>query len=143
MARSTRTKEEQRRFNMSRIKSTNTTIEAVFRKALWHEGIRYRKNDKSLPGNPDIVITKHRIVIFCDGEFWHGKDWEIKKPKIQANQEYWIEKIEKNMSRDIEINTQLKKMGWMVLRFWGVDIKKHMAECVTQVVEAISQNKRA
>ena len=139
MAKSTRTKEEQRHYNMSRIKSTNTAIETSFRKALWHEGIRYRKNDRLLPGKPDIIISKYRIAIFCDGEFWHGKDWAIKKPKIQANREYWIHKIERNMQRDNEINSQLNNMGWTVLRFWGKDIEKDMTACIDKVKEAISQ----
>ncbi|MDR0325500.1 MAG: very short patch repair endonuclease [Oscillospiraceae bacterium] len=141
MAKSTRTKEEQRHYNMSRIRCTDTTIEAVFRKALWHEGIRYRKNYKQLPGKPDIAITKYRIAVFCDGEFWHGKDWEIKKPKIQSNRDYWIAKIERNMNRDVEVDRQLQSMGWTVLRFWGKDIKKDMAACVDEVKEALLQVK--
>jgi DNA mismatch endonuclease (patch repair protein) len=74
----------QRSRNMGCIKSQNTSIEKMLRKALWHEGIRYRKNFKTLPGKPDIVITKYKIVIFCDGEFWHGKDWNNKESPEQA-----------------------------------------------------------
>ena len=66
---------EQRRKNMQHIRSTNTSIEVILRKALWKEGIRYRKNYKDLPGNPDIAITKYKIAIFCDGEFFHGKEF--------------------------------------------------------------------
>ena len=139
MAKSIRTKEEQRRYNMSRIRSKETAIETKLRKALWHEGIRYRKHYKLLPGKPDIAITKYRIAIFCDGEFWHGKDWELKKTKIQSNREYWIAKIERNMSRDDEVNNQLKNMGWTVLRFWDKDIKKNLASCVDEVKETIFQ----
>ena len=137
MAKSTRTREEQRQFNMSRIRSKETTIEINFRKALWREGIRYRKNYNKLPGKPDIAITKHQIAIFCDGEFWHGKNWEIKKPKIKDNRKYWIAKIEGNISRDNNINNELQNIGWTVLRFWGKDIKKNMASCVNEVKETI------
>ena len=124
---------------MSKIRSNNTTIEAKLRKALWHEGIRYRKNDKSLPGKPDIVITKYRIVVFCDGEFWHGKEWETKKPKIQSNRDYWIRKIERNINRDNEINNELDNMGWIVIRFWGGDIKKNLTVCVQRIKDVIIQ----
>jgi DNA mismatch endonuclease (patch repair protein) len=134
-----KTKEEQRHYNMSRIRSKNTKIEANLRNALWHEGIRYRKNYKALPGKPDIAIMRYRIVIFCDGEFWHGKDWEIKKPKIQSNREYWIAKIERNMSRDNENELLLQNLGWTVLRFWDGDIRKSLATCVEEVKEAIFQ----
>lgn len=141
MAKSPRTKEEQRHYNMSRIRSSNTKIEANFKKALWSECIRYRKNYKQLPGKPDIAITKYKIVIFCDGEFWHGKDWETKKLKIQNNREYWSNKIEKNMNRDRQIDRQLRNMDWIVLRFWGNDIRKNMTACVEKVKEAIFQRK--
>lgn len=94
-----------------------------------------------LPGKPDIAITKYKIAIFCDGEFWHGKDWEIKKPKIKNNRDYWIQKIEKNMERDVEIDKQLKSMGWRVLRFWGRDIVKNLEDCVKTVKETIFQVK--
>jgi DNA mismatch endonuclease (patch repair protein) len=129
--------EEQRHYNMSRIKSKDTSIEVLFRKSLWHEGIRYRKNFKSLPGRPDIAITKYKIAIFCDGEFWHGRHWEIKKSKIKNNREYWIKKIERNMQRDNETDLQLRAQGWLVMRFWGDDIKKDISLCVDEVKEAI------
>lgn len=70
---------EQRSRTMSHIKSTDTKIEIALRKALWHKGYRYRKNYKALPGSPDIAITKYKIAIFCDSEFFHGYNWEIKK----------------------------------------------------------------
>jgi len=136
-----RTKEEQRRYIMSRIKSNDTKIEVRFRKTLWHQGIRYRKNYKSLPGTPDIVITKYRVVIFCDGEFWHGKDWETKKQKLKSNREFWIAKIERNMNRDRNVDCQLQSMGWVVLHFWGKDIEKNLDGCVKVVEEALFQIK--
>ncbi|MFA5385123.1 MAG: very short patch repair endonuclease [Eubacteriales bacterium] len=136
-----KTKEEQRSFNMSRIQSKDTKPEIILRKTLWHAGIRYRKNFNTLPGKPDIVITKHKIAIFCDGEFWHGKDWDIKKPKIQANRAYWIEKIERNMARDKEIDKQMQCEGWIVLRFWSKDIQKNLGLCVDEIKYAILKAK--
>jgi DNA mismatch endonuclease (patch repair protein) len=139
MAKSTRTKEEQRSYTMSRIGSKNTGIEVMFRKALWREGIRYRKNYKKLPGKPDIAITKHRLAVFCDGEFWHGKDWGAKRDKFQSNKEFWVAKIERNMKRDYETDKQLQGLGWTVMRFWGGDIERDIAACVEDVKAAIFQ----
>ena len=126
---------------MKYIRSKDTKIEVMFRKALWHEGIRYRKNYKALPGCPDIAITKHKIAVFCDGEFWHGKDWAKKEPRIKSNREYWIPKIERNIQRDNEIDQQLKSMGWVVVRFWGLDIKKNLPACVDCIKDMIFQVK--
>lgn len=130
---------EQRHKNMKSIKSRDTKIEVVLRKALWHKGYRYRKNMKSLPGTPDIVITKYKIVIFCDGEFFHGKDWEVLKPRLEkgSNSEFWISKISRNRERDDEINKKLLFEGWTVIRFWGNDITKHTEECVKVIEETI------
>ena len=126
-----------RRLIMSRIKSKNTSIEVALRKALWRAGIRYRKNYHKLPGSPDIAITKYQIAIFCDGEFWHGKDWCIKKQSIKSNRDYWIQKIERNRNRDRKNEWELNCLGWIVLRFWGMDIKKDMAGCVKEIKCAI------
>jgi len=132
-----RSKEEQRRYNMSRIKSSNTSIEIKLRKTLWRAGIRYRKNYKLLPGRPDIALTKHKIAIFCDGDFWHGRDWSAKKLKLQSNKEYWIAKIERNIARDNDIDKRLRNLGWTVLRFWGKDIEKNAAACVEDIKNVI------
>ena len=124
---------------MQHIRSKDTSIEVLLRQALWKNGIRYRKNYRELPGKPDIVITKYKIAIFCDGEFFHGKDWEVLKPKLENsnNDEYWISKISRNRERDDEVNKQLLFRGWTVIRFWGTDIKKHTDECVKVVEETI------
>ena len=134
---------EQRRKNMQHIRSTNTSIEVILRKALWKEGIRYRKNYKDLPGNPDIAITKYKIAIFCDGEFFHGKDWEVLKPRLEKsnNGEYWISKISRNRERDNEVNKRLLFEGWTVIRFWGKYIKKHVGACVRVIQEPIFETK--
>ncbi len=127
---------EQRHKSMSHIRSKNTKIEIRMRTALWHAGIRYRKNHKGLPGNPDIAITKYHIAVFCDSGFWHGRDYEMRK-KPQTNSEYWKKKIERNMTRDREVERQLKALGWTVLRFWDKDIQKDLEGCVQTVQEAI------
>lgn len=130
---------EQRRKNMQNIRSKDTQIEVMLRKALFAKGIRYIKNYRKLPRKPDIVLIKYKIAIFCDGEFFHGKDWEVLKPKLQNsnNSEFWIKKISKNIERDDEINKKLLFMGWTVIRFWGSDIKKRTDECVRVIEEAI------
>ena len=115
--------------NMRSIHSKDTSIELQLRKALWHKGYRYRKNYKALPGSPDIVLTKYKIAIFCDSEFFHGKDWEILKLRLEKgkNPDYWIKKIERNRSRDFETDKKLLFLGYTVIHFWGQDIKKHRA----------------
>ena len=126
---------------MSSIRTSNTDIELLLRKALWHEGIRYRKNLKTLPGKPDIAITKYKIAIFCDGEFWHGKNWDIKNKSIKTNRDYWIPKIERNINRDNVNEKKLENMGWVVLRFWGNDINKNLTDCVKEIKEIIFEIK--
>ena len=128
--------------NMRRIHSKNTKIEIALRKALWHRGYRYRKNYATLPGKPDIVLTKQKIAIFCDSEFFHGKDWEVLKPQLEhgKNGEFWIKKISRNIERDDEVNKQLLFLGWTVIRFWGKDIIKNTDECVKVVEEVIFDN---
>ena len=141
MGKSPPTDDLKRRHTMSRIKSKDTSIEVSLRKTLWHAGIRYRKNYRKLPGTPDIAITKHRIAIFCDGEFWHGKDWDTRKQRIQNNREYWIAKIERNIARDMDTDHKLQGMGWVVLHFWGNSISKNVFECMEEVKEVIFENK--
>lgn len=130
---------EQRHKNMQHIKSEDSVIEKKLRKALWDKGYRYRKNYKKLPGKPDIVLTKYKIAIFCDGEFFHGKDWKILKPRLEKsnNSEFWKRKIKCNMERDEEVNKQLLFLGWTVIRFWGKDIMKNTEECIRVVEEAV------
>ena len=128
-----------RSFTMSQVKGTDTSIEVVFRKALWHSGIRYRKNYKALPGKPDIAITRHKIAVFCDGEFWHGKDWHLVRGKLRTRREFWIRKIERNIERDTSNERKLMALGWTILRFWGRDIEKNLDLCIDDVRDAIFQ----
>ena len=130
---------EQRRRNMQAIKSKDTTIELALRKALWSKGIRYRKNCKTLIGKPDIAITKYKIAVFCDSEYWHGFDWENRNQKIKSNREYWIPKIERNMARDQEVNAALEQEGWTVIRFWERQIRKELDRCVDEILTAIKE----
>jgi DNA mismatch endonuclease (patch repair protein) len=131
--------EKQISYNMSRIKSKDSVIEVTLRKALWKEGFRYRKNWKELPGKPDIVLTKQKVVVFCDSEFFHGKDWEQQKRRISKgrNPDYWIPKISRNLERDNQVDKELKAMGWSVIRFWGKDITNNLEECIRTVKETI------
>lgn len=130
---------EQRRKSMQHIRSKDTSIEVILRKALWHKGYRYRKNFKGLPGSPDIVLTKYKIAVFCDGEFFHGKDWEALRLRLEngSNSEYWIKKITRNCMRDNEVDKKLLYDGWTVMRFWGNDIKRNTEECVKAIEETI------
>jgi DNA mismatch endonuclease (patch repair protein) len=114
--------------------------ETALAKALWHQGIRYRKNYKKLPGSPDIAITKYKIAVFVDGEFWHGEDWENRKRKLKSNREYWIEKIEENISRDERNDNLLREMGWTPMHFWEKQIKKDLEGCVNKIIDQIQIN---
>ncbi len=101
---------------------------------------RYRLNVAKLPGKPDIVIKKRNLVIFVDGEFWHGYKWTSKKRRIKANREYWIAKIEGNIARDKKNNRLLKKQGFTVLRFWERDIRANLDECVAKIIIALKND---
>lgn len=113
------------RKRMSKVHSKNGKDEQILAKMLWHKGIRYRKNYKSLPGKPDIVITKYKIAIFIDGEFWHGYNWPDSKKYLHRNRDYWIKKIEYNIAHDERVNKELEEMGWTVLRFWSRKVLKN------------------
>ena len=130
---------EQRKKTMSKIRGKDTKIEVALRKALWAKGYRYRKNYKKIPGSPDICLTKYKIAIFCDSEFFHGKDWEVLKAKVAKgnNGEYWVKKIQENIVRDGEKDKALNALGWTVIHFWGKDILKKTDECVRVIEETI------
>ena len=125
---------------MSKIKSQNTQPEIKLRKYLWNIGYRYRLNVSSLPGKPDIVISKLKLIIFIDGEFWHGYKWKEKKKHIKTNRQYWIPKIERNMKRDTVNNRKLRKDGWIVLRFWEHQIKKDFDFVIEKILSSINSN---
>lgn len=123
---------------MSKIKSKNSKPELLFRKALWAKGIRYRINNKTLPGKPDISIKKYNLIIFIDGEFWHGYNWDERRETIKNNRGFWIPKIERNMQRDKEMNRELQDMGYIVFRFWSKDIQTELHKCINDVLVYIN-----
>jgi DNA (cytosine-5)-methyltransferase 1 len=127
---------------MKAVHGKDTGIEKILGKKLWGAGLRYRKNDKTVYGKPDFVFKKAKVAVFCDGEFWHGKDWNIHKHDHKSNQKFWIDKIERNISRDIEVNDFLTTNGWTVLRFWESDINKNAEQCVDKIVNTIHTNEQ-
>lgn len=127
---------EQRRRNMKAVKNKGSKIETMLQQELWHRGLRYRKNAKTVYGKPDIAFIGKKVAIFCDSEFFHGYDWENKNKEIKSNRDFWIPKIEKNMQRDREVTEKLTSEGWIVLRFWGNEIKKDLLGCADKIEAA-------
>ena len=124
----------QRHYAMSRIRSRDTKPEVRFRKALWHLGLRYRKNWKKLPGSPDIALTRQKIAIFVDGDFWHARGHQAHPgEQVASNKEYWTRHLARNVEHDRDVNDALTELGWLVLRFWSSDIDKHLDRCVAEV----------
>jgi len=132
---------EKRSRLMSKIRSTDTRPELMLRRALWALGYRYRKNVKGLPGTPDIAIKKYKVAVFVDGDFWHGRNWEEKKSRIQSNREYWIPKIERNMQRDRQNTQLLQDRGWTVFHFWESRLEKEFHTCLEAIVEELERKK--
>ena len=130
---------EQISYNMQQVKNKDSKIEVLLRKELWNRGIRYRKNVTRIYGKPDIAFIGKKIAVFCDSEFWHGYNWEERKKDFKSRQEFWIPKIERNMERDREVNEKLISEGWVVLRFWGKDIKKNTARCADQIEKVVRE----
>jgi DNA mismatch endonuclease, patch repair protein len=128
---------EQRKRNMQAIKNKKTKIEELLAKMLTKKGLRYRRDNKTIFGKPDFTFRKLKIAVFCDSEYFHGKDWEINKKRIKTNTDFWVRKIEGNISRDNLVIETLLKDGWKVLRFWGNEIKKNTEFCVQSIVNEI------
>ena len=123
---------------MSSVKSKNTRPEIALRKALWHQGLRFRVNYKDLPGKPDIAFTKAKVAVFCDGDYWHGHNWALRGLKnldeeLSGYSEFWANKIRRNIQRDVEVNQQLAELGWKVVRVWERDIKDDVEQCAKGV----------
>lgn len=130
---------EQISYNMQQVKNKDSKIEVLLRKELWNRGLRYRKNVTRIFGKPDIAFIGKKIAVFCDSEFWHGYDWEERKKDFKSHQEFWIPKIERNMERDKEVNEKLTSEGWIVLRFWGKEIKKNTVQCADQIEKVVRE----
>ena len=129
---------KQRHKSMIGNKGNDTKPEILLRKALWHRGIRYRKNWRKLTGCPDIVLTRQKIAIFVDGDFWHARGYQDRPgSQIDANQSYWQKKLARNGARDREENDQLTEQGWLVLRFWESDIKKDLDSVLAEILSYI------
>ena len=137
-----RLSKEDRRKNMQAVKSKGSRIENMLAKELWKRGYRYRRNNKTVFGKPDFTLKKYKIAIFVDSEFWHGKDWENRKKDHKSNIEFWLNKIERNIERDKEVNDYLLKSGWKVLRFWGEEIEHELVNCVEEIERGIDEAKR-
>lgn len=121
---------------------SNTKHEAKLRSELHRMGLRFRKNVRSLPGKPDIVFTKARVVVFCDGDFWHGRDWKILRQKLAKgyNSSYWLAKIEANRERDHHVTEELLGQDWEVIRIWETDILSDV-EGVAKLVATLVFNR--
>ena len=122
---------------MSKVHLKRGKAETMLAKALWHKGYRYRLNYKKLPGSPDIAITKYRVAVFVDGEFWHGQNWQERKTRLRSNREYWIEKIEENITRDAHNDDLLAYQGWAIIHLWEKEVLKNLDKCVKYVEDAV------
>lgn len=118
---------------MKKIRSRDTGPEKTLRNALTKLGYRYRLHSTKLPGKPDLVLNRYKLAVFIDGEFWHGFDWQNKQPKIKANREYWIPKIERTIARDLENTKKLEELGFIVFRFWERDIRQNLDDCLAKI----------
>lgn len=131
--------ERARRAARGASRKTDTKPEVILRNALFQAGCRYRKNVASLPGRPDIVFSKAKVAVFCDGDFWHGKSWSARKAKLArgTNAPYWLAKIERNMERDLRNQQKLEDRGWRVLRFWESEIAAAPDDVASEILSAL------
>lgn len=130
---------------MRKVKSTNSSAELTLRRALHQRGLRYRLHVRGLPGKPDIVFPSHRVAVFVDGDFWHGRQWRARglpnlEAQFRSNREYWVRKIEGTVARDQRVTAELEQLGWIVVRLWETDILRDTASCVNEVVDALSSH---
>lgn len=126
-------------------RKSNTKPELLLRRALWKIGYRYQKNRTDLPGAPDIVFPGARVIVFVDGDFWHGKNWKIRRAKLERghNAEYWVRKIERNIARDREQTRDLQAAGWIVLRVWESEVSSNIDTVVHRVESVLTRPTRA
>ena len=125
---------EQISYNMQRVKGKDTALENALADELNRRGIKsFVRNDKAVFGKPDFVFHARKLAVFCDGDFWHGYNWNEAQNEIKSNRSFWIPKIEKTIRRDIEVTDTLENQGWKVLRFWGHEIKNDIEECAERI----------
>lgn len=134
---------EQISYNMMRVRSTGSLIERKLGKALWAVGLRYRKQYARVPGKPDFAIVSAAIAVFCDSSFWHGRNWQKAAQAIKSNREFWVAKIERNIARDEEVNDSLRKLGWLVFRFWDDQILTNSERCAKRVLSAKKRREKS
>lgn len=134
---------------MRRVRSKDTSPEIALRKAVWRRGLRYRLHCKELPGRPDLMFASARLVVFVDGDFWHGGQYQKRGFRSLEEQfegspsaPYWVGKITRNMERDAATNRRLKTMGWRVIRVWESELKAELGDCVERIVEAVRCTQR-
>jgi DNA mismatch endonuclease (patch repair protein) len=122
-------------------RKSDTRCEVTLRRALWAAGCRYRKDVAALPGRPDIVFAGPRIAVFCDGDFWHGRDWETRRQKLRrgTNSGYWVAKIQRNIERDWQNTTALMEQGWTVVRVWESQIEADLEAVVQAILAALRE----
>jgi DNA mismatch endonuclease, patch repair protein len=128
-----------------RNRSIDTAHEWLVRRLLWKRGLRYRKHLKILPGRPDIAFTREQVAVFCDGDFWHGRDWRRLSSKLRdgANASYWLQKIKTNRDRDRRNACLLKRAGWMVVRIWETDVHKDPEQAARMIEEIVRSRRQA
>lgn len=117
---------------MRNIRSAGTRPEKILARELRSKGIYFAKNVKTLPGKPDFVFRKRKVIVFVDSDFWHGHPKRFIRPK--SNRSYWLPKIARNKRRDLEINLALRKAGWKVIRVWEYDLKKNIQKSLRRVL---------
>ena len=121
-------------------RSADTKHEVLLRSSLWRRGLRFRKNSADLPGKPDIVFVSARVVVFCDGDFWHARNWRRLSLQLRkrANPDYWREKIRTNRIRDRRTAALLTRLGWRVIRLWESDIHANPKNAAVVVERAVA-----
>ncbi len=133
----------QRTKNMQAIRSHGTKAEIKLAKAIWDKGYRYRKNNKTVFGKPDLTFKRLKIAVFVDSEFFHGRKWQSNKYRIKTNRKFWWKKIEGNINRDHKVNRKLKKEGWKVLRYWDTEVHKKLGHCIAEIEKTIKKREDA
>lgn len=124
---------------MSRVRSRDTSFEMLLRRELWKRGLRYRANDKTVFGKPDLVFKSKKIAVFVDSEFWHGKDYLAGTNIPKDNNSYWVKKLERNIARDKEVNEKLRSEGWKIIRIWSKELKKNLDEWAAKIERLVRE----
>ena len=125
---------------MSRVRSTDTLPELLVRKLVHARGLRFRKHSPRLAGRPDLVFVRSRVVVFVDGDYWHGWRFPAWKDKMGT---YWKQKIERNRVRDRRNFRRLRKDGWLVIRLWEHEIERDLEGCVDRIEHSVGQRSNA